>query len=99
MTIRRFDDKFFYDIFTNAMKEINYVPQGICARHIHVVIDDDNKISQLDIQGGCDGNHKGIISLCIGMDASDAASKLEGIKCGFKNTSCPDQIAKAIRKA
>lgn len=81
------------------MKEINYVPRGVCARFIHIVVDDDNKIKELEIVGGCDGNHKGIVSLCIGMDANEVMEKLQGITCGFNITSCPDQIARAIKEA
>ena len=78
------------------MKEINYKPNGICARAIRVCIDDDDTVTDVFFEGGCDGNHKGIISLCKGMKADDVIKRLEGIKCGFKNTSCPDQLAKAL---
>lgn len=81
------------------MKEINYKPSGICARLIHIEIDDNNKIQELKIAGGCDGNHKGLSALCKGMDASEVAEKLAGISCGWNPTSCPDQISKAIKES
>ena len=59
----------------------------------------DGKIHNLKFVGGCNGNLKGICSLVEGMDANEVISKLEGIRCGFKSTSCPDQLAKAIKEA
>lgn len=81
------------------MKEIDYRTSGICARSIHIVLDDDNKIADIDFFGGCDGNHKGLISLCKGQKAEDVIPKLRGITCGFKSSSCPDQLAKALEEA
>lgn len=79
------------------MKEICYKPQGICSRLINVSVDDNDVVQAVEFVGGCDGNHKGIVSLCIGMKADDVIAKLEGIKCGFKNSSCPDQLAQALK--
>lgn len=81
------------------MKQISYKTKGTCSQMINLTINDDNKIEEIEIIGGCNGNLKGIKSLITGMDANEAASKLEGITCGFKNTSCPDQISKAIKQA
>ena len=79
------------------MKKIEFTPSGICARHISVVLNDNNEIDSVLFEGGCDGNHKGINALCKGMNAKEVSERLEGIKCGFRNTSCPDQLAKALK--
>lgn len=59
---------------------------------------EDGIIRQVKVIGGCNGNLKGISKLLVGMRAEDAIEKLEGIRCGFKNTSCPDQLSKALRE-
>ena len=59
----------------------------------------DGRIYNVNFTGGCNGNLKGICSLVEGMDAKEVISKLEGICCGFKSTSCPDQLAQAIKQA
>ncbi len=75
-----------------------YRTSGTCARSIEFELDGD-VIRNVRFEGGCNGNLKGISSIVDGMKAEDVISKLEGIRCGFKATSCPDQLAKAIRKA
>lgn len=72
-----------------------YTTKGTCSRSIVLEIA-DNKLVNVSFIGGCNGNLKGISALCIGMDIDDIIAKLEGIKCGFKNTSCPDQLAQAL---
>lgn len=79
------------------MKEINYVARGTCARKIIVTLSDDDIVEDVVFEGGCDGNHKGIVSLCIGMKADDVIKRLEGIHCGPRDTSCPDQLAQALK--
>lgn len=79
------------------MKEINYVTRGTCARKITVSLTDDDIIEDVLFEGGCDGNHKGIVSLCIGLKADEVIKKLEGIHCGLRDTSCPDQLAQALK--
>ena len=74
-----------------------YVPQGICAQRIIVDIE-DGVIRDLNIVGGCDGNHKGITALVKGMKVEDVKEKLRGIRCGFRDTSCPDQLSRAIEQ-
>ena len=76
-------------------KKINYKTKGTCSREMNVVLD-GSTVKSVEIIGGCNGNLKGISNLVTGMDAKDAISKLKGIKCGFKNTSCPDQLATAL---
>lgn len=80
------------------MRTIEYEPKGICARQITIVLDDQDKVQDLSFVGGCDGNHKGLNALIRGMSASEAIDRLSGIKCGFKQTSCPDQVAVALRQ-
>ena len=79
----------------NETKVIQYQPIGTCSKFMQVVID-DNKIVDAEIIGGCNGNLQGIKNLIIGMNIDDVISRLEGIKCGPKDTSCPDQLAKCL---
>ena len=72
-----------------------YYPKGVCSSKFDFEIE-DNKIKSLVVTGGCNGNLKGISSLLKGMDVNEAISKLKGIECGYKKTSCPDQIARAL---
>ncbi|MDY5931758.1 MAG: TIGR03905 family TSCPD domain-containing protein [Candidatus Ornithospirochaeta sp.] len=81
------------------MKQISYRTKGTCSSMISFTLDDDERIHDLAFVGGCNGNLKGIGKLCEGMKAKDVADRIEGTTCGFKSTSCPDQLAKAIREA
>ncbi len=72
-----------------------YKPQGTCSRNISFDIE-DNKVTNVTFTGGCAGNTKGVAALIEGMDVDEAISRIYGIKCGFKPTSCPDQLAKAL---
>ena len=74
-----------------------YIPKGVCSREMNFEIE-DGVIKTLNVVGGCNGNLKGISSLLSGMKVDDAIKELKGIECGYKNTSCPDQIAKALEK-
>lgn len=76
----------------------NYRTKGVCSRNITFDIV-DGKVTDVHFDGGCSGNSKGVASLVEGMPAEEAIRRLEGITCGFKGTSCPDQLAKAIRQA
>lgn len=75
-----------------------YYPQGTCSQMMEVELDGD-KVKEVVVTGGCNGNLQGICKLIQGMNVDEAISKLEGIKCGFKDTSCPDQMSIALRKA
>ena len=75
-----------------------FKPTGVCSREYYIELE-DGIIKSIEIVGGCNGNLQGLRSLITGQKAEDVISKLEGIKCGFKNTSCPDQISKALRLA
>ena len=75
-----------------------YKTKGTCSSEIHVDLNGDT-IEHVTFVGGCSGNTQGVAHLAEGMDADEVISRLEGIRCGFKPTSCPDQLAKAIRQA
>lgn len=72
-----------------------YKPKGVCSSAIDIEIDGDI-IRSVKFTGGCHGNLQGISRLVEGMQVEDAVSRLKGIRCGFKNTSCPDQLAQAL---
>lgn len=78
--------------------EIHYKTKGVCSRFIHLKIE-DGIICDIRFDGGCDGNTKGLCSLVLGMKVKDVIKRLKGIKCGFKDTSCPDQLATALEEA
>ena len=77
------------------MDKITYTPRGVCSRQIEVVLDGDI-IKRVEFVGGCMGNTQGVARLVEGMTVEEAVTRLEGIECGRKGTSCPDQLAKAI---
>ncbi len=77
--------------------KINYIPKGVCSRQINVEIE-DGVLKDVEYIGGCNGNLKGIAALVKGMKVEDVIDKLENIKCGMKNTSCPDQLAQALKQ-
>ena len=76
-----------------------YKNRGVCSSSTTVTLSDDGVIEEVKVQGGCNGNLKGIMSLLKGMKAEEAIQKLEGITCGRRPTFCPDQIAHALREA
>ncbi len=75
-----------------------YKTKGTCSTQIDIELDGDT-IKSVSFTGGCNGNLKGISKLVEGMKCEDAIGKLRGIRCGFKNTSCPDQLSYAIEAA
>lgn len=75
-----------------------YKTKGVCSQAINLELDGDI-IKDVQFVGGCNGNTKGVASLVKGMKAEDAIARLEGITCGSKPTSCPDQLAKALKEA
>lgn len=77
--------------------QYTYQTSGTCSREIQFEIE-DGKVKNVQYIGGCNGNLKGISALIDGMDVNEVISRLEGITCGPKNTSCPDQLAKALKK-
>ena len=77
---------------------ITYRPKGVCSRLMRVEVE-DGIIRQVEVQGGCSGNLQGISRLLVGMPVQQAIERMEGVRCGGKPTSCPDQLAKAPRQA
>lgn len=79
-------------------KMFTFYPEGTCSQMIEIELDGD-VIREVVFTGGCNGNLNGISKLIEGMKAEDVIGKLEGTRCGFKDTSCPDQLSKALRAA
>jgi len=79
-------------------KYIEYIPQGVCARKMDIEINDRGIIKKVMISGGCSGNSQGIAALTSGMAAEHIIARLEGINCNGKGTSCPDQLARALKQ-
>ncbi len=79
-------------------KHIEYKTRGTCSRMVIVDVE-DGVIKNCSFVGGCAGNTQGVAALVKGMKVEDAISKIKGIKCGFKTTSCPDQLALALEEA
>ena len=86
----------------------NYRTKGVCSKEMHIELNDDHTIKHVEVigvikdvrvLGGCNGNLQGISSLVRGMKAADAIERMRGIRCGFKNTSCPDQLSIALAEA
>lgn len=78
--------------------QYSYKPHGVCSRMISFDIE-DNIVKNISFSGGCSGNTKGLAALAEGMTADEIIARLSGIRCGFKGTSCPDQLAKAVAEA
>lgn len=79
------------------MSEFIYRPKGTCSREMHIQYEGDT-ITGLQVIGGCNGNLKGIAALVKGKKIDEVILALDGIKCGMKNTSCPDQLAQALKQ-
>ena len=77
------------------MDKISYITRGVCSRKIDLEIE-DGVILSAKFSGGCAGNTQGVAALIKGMSVDEAIERLSGIRCGFKNTSCPDQLAQAL---
>ena len=80
------------------MKKFHFTPRGVCSRKIEIDLEGEI-ISAVRFTGGCAGNTQGLAALVAGMDAKEAIKRLSGIRCGFKPTSCPDQLAIALENA
>ena len=76
----------------------DFTPKGVCSRGIHVELDGD-VIRSVKFDGGCNGNTQGVAALAVGMTVDEYVKRCKGIKCGFKNTSCQDQLALALEEA
>ena len=77
--------------------EFTYRPRGGCSQLMEIEVEGD-RIKHVKVTGGCSGNLQGISRLVEGMEIREAISRMEGIRCGFKPTSCPDQLAKALKQ-
>ncbi|MBE6970081.1 MAG: TIGR03905 family TSCPD domain-containing protein [Ruminococcaceae bacterium] len=77
--------------------EYNYKTSGTCSRSIRFQVE-EGKVSAVRFDGGCSGNLQGIAALVEGMDKDEVIRRVKGIRCGFKSTSCPDQLARALEK-
>ena len=77
-------------------KSIHYIPAGVCSQTIDITVE-DGIVKEVYFEGGCHGNLQGFSLLVKGMKIGEVINRLEGIHCGYKNTSCPDQFAKALR--
>ena len=77
------------------MATFSYVPRGVCSRRIEI---ENNVIKSVKYTGGCAGNTQGVAALIAGMPVDEAIERLAGIRCGFKQTSCPDQLANALKE-
>lgn len=81
------------------MVTVNYQNRGTCSVLTKVILNDDHTIADIAVEGGCNGNLKGICSLLKGQKAEDVIPRMQGIQCGRRPTSCPDQISKALTQA
>ena len=77
------------------MEHISYTTKGVCSRQINIDIE-NGIVKKVFFNGGCHGNTQGVAALVAGMSVDEAISRLSGIRCGMKNTSCPDQLATAL---
>ncbi len=79
------------------MEHVSYKTKGVCSRQIDLDIE-NGVIADAKFTGGCSGNTQGVAALVVGMTVDEAIKRLRGIKCGFKATSCPDQLAVALEE-
>ncbi|OWZ82915.1 TIGR03905 family TSCPD domain-containing protein [Natranaerobius trueperi] len=80
------------------MKNYNYKTKGVCSKQISVSVDENNIITDVSFVSGCPGTLQGLSKLAVGMNAEDVIKKLHGISCKGKETSCPDQLSKALQE-
>ena len=73
-------------------------PRGVCSQQMQVEVDEQGVIRELQVLGGCSGNLQGIAALVKGMPAAEPVERLKGMRCGFKDTSCPDHLARNLEK-
>ncbi len=76
---------------------IEYTPRGVCSQKMNIQVE-DGIIRSVEVLGGCSGNLQGISRLVEGMSVEEAIRRLDGIRCGWKKTSCPDQLAQALKQ-
>lgn len=76
----------------------SFRPRGVCSQEMQIDVDEQGVIQNLAVMGGCSGNLQGIAALVKGMPAQEAIDRMKGIRCGYKDTSCPDQLARGLEK-
>ena len=76
----------------------SYKTKGVCSSGIEITLDENDIVKNVTFHGGCSGNTQGVSKLIVGMPAKEAISRLSGIRCGLKTTSCPDQLSKALEQ-
>ena len=79
------------------METITYLPKGVCSKHMEIDLE-NGVIQAVRVLGGCNGNLQGICALLVGMTREEAIRRLDGIHCGPRPTSCPDQLAQALKQ-
>ena len=79
------------------MDKFTYRTKGVCSSAIDITVD-ENVIQKVQYHGGCSGNTQGVAALVVGMTVEEAIRRLSGIRCGFKSTSCPDQLSVALQE-
>lgn len=79
------------------VKKIQFTPTGVCARQINIEVE-DGIVKSIVFEGGCSGNTQGVGALAVGMKVEDLIPRIEAIRCGSKSTSCPAQLAKALKE-
>ena len=80
------------------MRSVEFAPVGVCSKKMMVECDENEVITKVQIVGGCPGNSLGVSKLCVGRKIDEVINDLEGVRCGMKSTSCPDQLSKALKK-
>ena len=85
-------------LISDKMNKRVFPTCGVCSQAIVVELTDDNVVSSVEFIGGCQGNTQGVAALAAGMKAEEVIARLEGIDCGRKGTSCPDQLARALKQ-
>jgi uncharacterized protein TIGR03905 len=78
--------------------KMEFKPSGVCSRKIDIEVNDEGIVESVQFSGGCSGNTQGVALLCKGMKKEEVIARLEGVRCGMKATSCPDQLAKALKQ-
>ena len=76
--------------------QYSYRPKGVCSQQMDIEVE-DGRVKALSVLGGCSGNLQGIARLVEGMEVEEVIRRLEGLRCGFKDSSCPDQLARALK--
>ena len=74
----------------------SYRPEGVCSQQMEIEVE-EGRVKDLSVLGGCSGNLQGIARLVVGMEVEEVIRRLEGLRCGFKDSSCPDQLARALK--